>query len=581
VFGSPASAGERDHELCENAQMVAAAPQSNRWLFGPVPDILVGCGVAYMAFFVAMVFAGPALRMWLPMGLLPLVSVFFGTPHYGATLLRVYEQRAERRAYAFFTVWLTLVVAALYVGGLYSAALGSFLLSLYLTWSPWHYTGQNYGVALLFLRRRGVEITPSTKRFLYASFVLSYFLTFLAIHGAAYSGDYAPVEYNGSLYRFLRFGIPAPYWGYAWAGLGLAYVACIALAAKDLIGRAQRVADLVPTALVMATQLLWFSLPPLGRELGLLSNVDPFRPDNASFLFIWVAAGHAAQYLWITAYYAGEKTPAARARYYAKCVFAGSAIWSLPVLLYVWSGLSAGRFGGVATGEDAGVLVAAMVNIHHFMIDGAIWKLRDGRVARVLIRREAPDVSGTISVPHRRWLAPILLGAGALWTFTTVATLVERDRGLGPALAAGDVAAAEAALGRLAFLQRDGPADYNRVAKLAAQRDDTSAVLRVIDRSIERHDRATTWQTKGAYLEKIGKRDEALAALEAGVRAHPDDPDLLHAAGRLQLLQGNVESALATLEHAKAVAPGDARIELTLERAREKRAAEAPTPSGA
>ena len=27
----------------------------------------------------------------------PLVSVFFGTPHYGATLLRVYEQRSERR----------------------------------------------------------------------------------------------------------------------------------------------------------------------------------------------------------------------------------------------------------------------------------------------------------------------------------------------------------------------------------------------------------------------------------------------------------------------------------------------------
>src|SRR5512143_877805 len=115
----------------------AAAPQSNRWLFGPVPDVLLGCGVAYMAFFIALVFAGPELRAWLPMGLLPVVSVFFGTPHYGATLLRVYEQRAERRAYAFFTVWLTGVVALLYVGGLYSAALGSFLLSLYLTWSPW------------------------------------------------------------------------------------------------------------------------------------------------------------------------------------------------------------------------------------------------------------------------------------------------------------------------------------------------------------------------------------------------------------------------------------------------------------
>ena len=561
--------------------MAAAVPQSNRWLFGPVPDILIGCGVAYMAFFTALVFAGPQLRAVLPLGLLPLVSVFFGTPHYGATLLRVYEQRSERRAYAFFTVWMSLVVAAFFVGGLYSAVLGSLLLSLYLTWSPWHYTGQNYGVALLFLRRRGVEITPQTKRFIYASFVLSYFLTFLAIHGAAYSGDYAPIDYNGSIYRFLRFGIPTPWWGYAFGVFGVAYVACIALAARDLLRRAA-IADLVPTALVMATQLLWFSLPPLGRELGLLSSVDPFRPDNASFLFIWVAAGHAAQYLWITAYYAGERSPGARVGYYAKCVFAGSAIWSIPAILYVSSGLAGSRIGGLATGEDAGVLVAAMVNIHHFMIDGAIWKLRDGRVARVLIRREARDVSTSVLVaPQRRWLAPILLGVGALWTFSTIASLIERDRVLGPALARGDVATAEASLGRLAWIKRDAPADYNRVAQMAAQHDNADAALRVLDRGIERHGRAATWQSKGAYLEKIGKRDEALAALEAGLRTHPEDPDLLYAAGRLQLQLGNVETALAMLEHAKAVAPGDKRIDLTLERAREKRAAEAQAPSGA
>ncbi len=560
--------------------MAAAVPQGNRWLFGPVPDVLFGCGVAYMAFFTALVFAGPELRAVLPLGLLPLVSVFFGTPHYGATLLRVYEQRSERRAYAFFTVWMSLVVAALYVGGLYSAMLGSLLLSLYLTWSPWHYTGQNYGVALLFLRRRGVEITPRTKRLIYASFVLSYFLTFLAIHGAAYSGDYAPIDYGGSIYQFMRFGVPTPWWAYAFGIFGVAYVACIALAARDLLGRAP-IADLVPTALVVATQMLWFSLPPLGRELGLLSSVDPFRPDNASFLFIWVAAGHAAQYLWITAYYSGERSPGARIGYYAKCVFAGSAIWSIPAILYVSSGVAGSRIGGLATGEDAGVLVAAMVNIHHFMIDGAIWKLRDGRVARALIRREAPDVSGSVAVPHRRWLAPILLGVGALWTFSTIASLVERDRVLAPALARGDIAKAEASLQWLAWIKRDAPADYNRVAQAAAQRDDPDAVLRVLDRGIERHHHAATWQTKGAYLERIGRRDAALAALEAGLQVHPDDPDLLYTAGRLQLQKGNIETALATLEHAKAVAPGDKRIELTLERAREKRAAEATAPSGA
>lgn len=561
--------------------MAAATPTGNRWLFGPIPDLLVGCGVAYMAFFVALVFAGPQLRAWLPIGLLPLVSVFFGTPHYGATLLRVYERRSERRAYAIFTVWISLALAALYVGGLYSAALGSFLLSLYLTWSPWHYTGQNYGVALLFLRRRGIEVTPSTKRWIYTSFVLSYGLTFLAIHGASYTADYAPVDYEGSAYRFLRFGIPAPFWIWAFGVLGAGYVVATVLAARDLLRRAPRAADLLPTGLLALTQALWFLLPPLGRELGLLSGVDPFRPDNASFLFIWVAAGHAAQYLWITTFYAGPRSAPARVGYYARCLFAGSAIWSLPALLYVWSGWESSPFAGIARGEDAGVLVAAVVNLHHFVIDGAIWKLRDGRVARALIRRDPAAALEDLETPRRRWLAPVLLGAGALWVASTVVSLVERDRVFGVALGRGDVAGAEASLQRLAWLRRDAPVDYHRLANAANERGDAVAVLRILDRGIERHARAKTFDAKALFLESERRGDEAIAVVEQGLVLHPGDPELLLRAGRLLLERGDVDAALRALEDAHARAPADKRIDITLERARRQRAGETAAPSGA
>jgi len=534
-----------------------------------------------MAFFVALVFAGPQLRAWLPLGLLPLVSVFFGTPHYGATLLRVYEKRSERRAYAIFTVWISLFLAALFVGGLYSAALGSLLLSLYLTWSPWHYTGQNYGISLLFLRRRGIEVTPQTKRWMYASFVLSYGLTFLAIHGVAYSADYAPADYNGSLYSFLRLGIPSPFWAWAWAVLGVGYVVSTGMAARDLIRRAPRVADLLPTGLLVLTQALWFSLPPLGRELGLLSGVDPFRPDNASFLFIWVAAGHAAQYLWVTTFYAGPRSGPARVGYYARCVAAGSAIWSLPALLYVWSGWEGSAFGGVASGDDAGVLVAAVVNLHHFVIDGAIWKLRDGRVARALIRRDPAAALEDLDAPRRRWLAPVLLGAGALWTLSTIVSLVERERVFSPAIARGDFERAEASLRRLAWIQRDGIADYHRLANAADQRGDADTVMRALDRGIERHARAQTFGAKAHVLESRGLRDEALAVVESGIVEHPNDADLLYRSGRLLLERGDVDAALRALERAQAAAPHDKRIDLTLERAREKRAAQGAAPSGA
>jgi tetratricopeptide (TPR) repeat protein len=551
-----------------------------------VPDVLLGCGVGYMAIFAALLLAGPEIRAVVPLGLLPIVSVFFGTPHYGATLLRVYEQPSERRAYVVFTVYLTALVWALYLAGLYHAAIGSFLLTLYLTWSPWHYTGQNYGVALLFLRRRGVEVTPELKRWLWLSYVLSYFLTFLAIHGALGGADYAPADYAGSIYQYVRIGIPSPWWQAGFAVLGAAYLVATVAAGRMLLRRA-RPRDLVPTALVTATQFLWFSLPPFARELGLLRGVDPFEPSLAAFVFVWVAAGHAAQYLWVTTYYAGARARSERWRYYAKCVFAGSAIWSLPAILYVaWRGAVGVPWGGLASGEDAGVLLAAMVNIHHFMLDGAIWKLRDGRVARALIRREAAGVlPAALGVPRRRWLAPVLLGAGAVWTFTTVGSLVERERAFSSALDRGDLAAAESSLQRLAWMRRDAVRDYHRVAEAAHEAGDTARALALLDRAIARHARPASWRAKGQLLEGQHDVAAAAAAYEEGLRAAPDDAELQFRLGRARLALGQPEEALRLLEQARARTPADKRIEFALERARRappaSPASQAPLPPSA
>src|SRR6202008_5156274 len=35
------------------------------------------------------------------------------------------------------------------------------------------------------------------------------------------------------------------------------------------------------------------------------------------------------------------------------------------------------------------LIFTALVNIHHFILDGAIWKLRDGRIASLLLNSQA------------------------------------------------------------------------------------------------------------------------------------------------------------------------------------------------
>ena len=50
------------------------------------------------------------------------------------------------------------------------------LFTLYICWSPWHYSGQNYGLLMMFARRSGAEITPRERRWLRGAFVASYLM---------------------------------------------------------------------------------------------------------------------------------------------------------------------------------------------------------------------------------------------------------------------------------------------------------------------------------------------------------------------------------------------------------------------
>jgi hypothetical protein len=78
--------------------MATAAPPAGRWLFGPAPDLLLGCGLLYVFIFALYALGGEGIRASEAPYLFPLLVLLFSTPHYGATLLRVYEQRSSRRA---------------------------------------------------------------------------------------------------------------------------------------------------------------------------------------------------------------------------------------------------------------------------------------------------------------------------------------------------------------------------------------------------------------------------------------------------------------------------------------------------
>ena len=308
-----------------------STPANSRWLFGPVSDLLLGCGVAYMGVFALLVFATAQLEAAVPLWSFLLISLVISAPHYGATLLRVYEQREDRRAYAIFTIHISAVLAGLFVASLYNSLLGSLLFTLYLTWSPWHYSGQNYGLAVMFARRRGVDVTPLAKRLLYASFLLSYGIVFVAFHSGSGNTGYGPALPQAESYAFVAMGIPAAWSTVLYGVLGTAYFGVL-VGALALLSRGARLRDLGPVYVLIASQALWFAVPGLARATSTFQGIAPLSTQAAPYVGMWVAIAHAVQYLWVTTYYAArERGPRRAARATSRsALLAGSAIWGLP-----------------------------------------------------------------------------------------------------------------------------------------------------------------------------------------------------------------------------------------------------------
>jgi hypothetical protein len=191
--------------------------------------------------------------------------------------------------------------------------------------------------------------------------------------------------------------------------------------------------------------MLWHSLPIAMSGFGFDTTLVPLDRHQRAAFFVWIAAGHGIQYLWVTSYYA-RAAPNWRgsARYYAKVLAAGTALWTIPTVLF------APHFG---LPEISGffLLLASVVNIHHFVLDGAIWKLRNARVAGVLIRSDvgATDAASD-GIARRVGWSVVALGAfaaGALFWVENVS--------LPRSLADERPADVVRDLDRLAWFQRD------------------------------------------------------------------------------------------------------------------------------
>jgi tetratricopeptide (TPR) repeat protein len=541
------------------------------WLFGPLPDLLFGAGLLYLLLLGGLTLGGVSTPTFLPAGTLVWLILIISSAHYGGTLLRVYEDPQERRTYRRYTLHATLLILAVLIASLHSPITGSLMITVYLTWSPWHYTGQNYGIAMMFLRRRGVAIGPAAKRWLYASFVLSYLSVLLNFHFEGGIGQPDPLGYTASLssgYRFLSLSLPGLVRSLVFPLVAVGYLVSIA-ASGFLLVRAAGPKAIAPASLVVLTQATWFSIPHIGFYTGLpeiIPTLDLRGEGSLPAFVMWAALGHAIQYLWITSYYARrEQRWTGYASYFTKTLLFGAAVWAAPVALFGPESIGRPEYdGGLA------LCVAAAVNIQHFIVDGAIWKSRNPKVAATLLRaRQISDIPSAPSTASS-WTRRIAWAVALLFCILKLAPEIDLNQRLTRVLQTRDYEAAEAILDRAALFGRDSSRLRLQLGHQLASEMDPAAALRHYWRSLELQPRADVYLNVGNLIESRSKTESALYAWTLGQELFPNDFALNRRIGSALVLLRREAEALPYLERAHALRPDDVQTSRALEMARER-----------
>ena len=215
-----------------------------------------------------------------------------------------------------------------------------------------------------------------------------------------------------------------------------------------------------------------------------------------------------------------------------------------------------------------GLILSAAINIHHFMLDGAIWKLRNPRVRNILIRNAgdaAEDQAPRTDAPwHRR-----LVWSVAAATIPVAALVYWQESVAVPrALDRADLAAAERGLDQVAWFGRDNELYRLVLARALAQRGEGAHALEQFERSLTLLPRLDLFAEVALLYEREERYEEAILTARRGLAIDPERPGLHYREGMAWMALQRPDRARDALERANRLLPGTPKIEKALARAR-------------
>jgi hypothetical protein len=340
----------------------AAEPTRALYFVNAPVDLACVGGASLVAFaLLGAVYQSGATRaewLWTAAALLTWVCNY---PHFAATIHRLYHRRENVAQFPFTALAVPPLVAAGVAGSFASPdVVAPLFVKLFLLWSGYHYSGQTVGVTLIYARRAGF-VAAGAARLALSGFVFGAYLT-------------AITRAEATMTAQTFYGVTCPTFGLPRFVPVLAEHAMWACGAVFLLlaaGWCVRQRRLLPPVVLLpaAAQLVWFVLG--SRDPNFVVFV-PFFHSLQYFLVAW--ATHVSERV-----EQGEAAPT-RASVLAESAKWGGAVCAIGAFLF-WMlphSLASGTGAGF---QFAAPVVLAGVQIHHFFVDGVIWKLNNPRVS--------------------------------------------------------------------------------------------------------------------------------------------------------------------------------------------------------
>jgi hypothetical protein len=325
--------------------------QVGRAFLNPTVDLLIlGGGLSILV--VALLQWGtgvqPALAALGPR--LPWIILFCNSAHFASSTVRLYAKPGAFREFRFLTMALPLLtMVAVGLAIVYGSVLGRHLYALYLTWSPYHYAAQSYGIAVMYCFRSGCTLDSRDRKLLWAACLAPFLHAFFGSPGVGLEW-FVPYEHlQGASVMATR--------GFLVSTLSVASFLLPAVAFVRVAARGYAV-PLIAVLAVLSNALWWTALSYM----------------NA---FVVATVFHSLQYLVIvTLFHLKDQAAVPDNRHsplWHAVTFYAMSLGLGYLLFNVWP------YAFVAVGfglVESMLLVTAVINIHHFVVDGYIWRLR-------------------------------------------------------------------------------------------------------------------------------------------------------------------------------------------------------------